>query len=38
MIVQGDGKTQKMTIGTKIIQVKPGMGSGTQLTFDGEGH
>ena len=27
-----------MTIGTKIIHVKPGMGTGTELTFEGEGH
>jgi DnaJ-class molecular chaperone len=27
-----------MTVGTKIIQVKPGMGAGTVLTFTGEGH
>jgi len=38
MIVQGDGSTQKMTVGTKIINVKPGMGSGTTLEFQGEGH
>ena len=27
-----------MTVGTKVIQVKPGMGAGHELTFTGEGH
>ena len=27
-----------MSVGTKIVQVKPGMGSGAELTFEGEGH
>ena len=38
MIVQGDGKSQLMSVGTKVVQVKPGMGAGTVLTFPGEGH
>lgn len=38
MVLLGDGKHQKMGLGTKIIQVKPGMGPSDSLTFDGEGH
>lgn len=36
--LQGDGKKQKMDIGSKTINVKPGMGPGSELVFPGEGH
>ena len=34
----GDGKRQKMATDTKLINIKPGMGNGSKLTFAGEGH
>ena len=38
LALQGDGKKQKMEVGTKVINVKPGMGPGNELVFPGEGH
>ena len=38
MSLRGDGKSQFMDVITKVINVKPGMGPGTQLTFAREGH
>lgn len=38
LVLLPDGKRQKMEVVKKIIHVKPGMGSHTQLTFSGEGH
>lgn len=38
VVVQGDGKRQKIEVGSKVIHVKPGMGPSNQLTFKGEGH
>lgn len=34
----GDGKTQRMEVGTKLLTIKPGMGPQTTLTFPREGH
>jgi hypothetical protein len=33
-----DGIKLKMTVASKIIHIKPGMGPETVLTFPGEGH
>ena len=38
MVLMGDGKRQKMATDTKLINIKPGMGSGSTLVFKGEGH
>jgi DnaJ-class molecular chaperone len=38
LVLQGDGKRQKMSVDKKLINVKPGMGPGSKLEFPGEGH
>jgi DnaJ-class molecular chaperone len=38
MVLMGDGKRQKMATDTKLINIKPGMGTGSTLVFKGEGH
>ena len=29
IMLEGDGKRQKMTVGTKVLNIKPGMGPGS---------
>lgn len=38
MVLMGDGQRQKMATDTKLINIKPGMGTGSTLVFKGEGH
>jgi hypothetical protein len=38
IILEKDGKHQRMEVATKIINIKPGMGAGSILNFPREGH
>ena len=38
MVIMDDGIRQKMIVVSKCIHVKPGMYSGHQVKFSGEGH
>jgi len=36
--LEGDKKHEKIEVVEKIVHVKPGMGAGSVITFEGEGH